>query len=177
LASSIEVLEINAAEAPRMVEQPALPRRSTRYGVGKEIGGAVYLHLEYEQLLGTPLRVAKEQLPRGFRYTIVKYNGKTGAISFIQSPDFDTAPEPMVGDVWTISRQGRAHFRKQPSDPYIYHHKWLFVADSYRGFDVEESKARSWAWLSLGPVDRTRIGKQSYWVSVILPRLQVPERQ
>jgi len=30
----------------------ALPKRSSRYGIGKEIGGAVYLHRDYEHLAG-----------------------------------------------------------------------------------------------------------------------------
>ena len=29
-----------------------LPNRSRRFGIGKEIGGAVYLHRDYERLLG-----------------------------------------------------------------------------------------------------------------------------
>ena len=63
-----------------------------------------------------------------------------------------------------------------PSDPYIYHHKWLFVADDYDGFDVEESKARSGAWLcqtSINPVLAVRATgtPTSYrvWMSRPLP--------
>ena len=32
--------------------QLPLPKRSKRYGVGKEIGGAVYVHRRYEHVLG-----------------------------------------------------------------------------------------------------------------------------
>jgi hypothetical protein len=58
-----------------------------------------------------------------------------------------------------------------PVDPYIYHHKWLFVDDDYRGFDTEQSKARSQQWITLGDVDRARIGRQSYWQEQVVPRL------
>jgi hypothetical protein len=58
-----------------------------------------------------------------------------------------------------------------PNDPYIYHHKWLFVADDYDGFDVEESKARSDAWLALPEVDKSRIGRACYWHTHVVPRL------
>lgn len=33
------------------------------------------------------------------------------------------------------------------ADPYIYHHKWLFVAEDYREFDVAKSQDRSVSWL------------------------------
>ena len=58
-----------------------------------------------------------------------------------------------------------------PSDPYIYHHKWLFVADDYDGFDVEESKSRSDAWLALPQVDKSRIGRACYWHTHVVRRL------
>ena len=58
-----------------------------------------------------------------------------------------------------------------PSDPFIYHHKWLFVKDDYDGFDVEESKTRSRAWMALTDIDRTRIGKKSYWEGTVVQRL------
>ena len=59
----------------------------------------------------------------------------------------------------------------RPADPYIYHHKWLFVDDDYRGFNVEESKVRSQHWIGLGDVDRSRIGRESYWNEQVIPRL------
>ncbi len=151
--------------------QVSLPSRSRRYSVGKEIGGAVYLHQDYEHLLGTPVQEAKKHLPAAFNYTIVKYHLKTDAVSFIQSPDFDSSPEPTVGDIWTISRDRRSELRRQLADPYIYHHKWLFVNDDYMGFNVAESKVRSLVWMSLPDVDRRRIGRKSYWFASVLPRL------
>ena len=58
------------------------------------------------------------------------------------------------------------------ADPYIYHHKWLFVTDDYSGFNVEASKERSRLWLGLDGVDKKRSGRKSYWVNNVLPRIQ-----
>src|SRR4051794_6406996 len=118
-----------------------LPRRSRRFGVGKEIGGAVYLHRAYEYLIGPEVDLAKTYLPSDFDYSVVKYSLATRLLAFVGSPDFDTHPEPTVGDSWSVTVDGEARLRKQAVDPYIYHHKWLFVADDYAAFDVAESKA------------------------------------
>src|SRR5262249_11482684 len=98
-----------------------------RYGVGKEIGGAVYVHRRYQDLLGPAVEAAAARLPPGFAYTVVKVHQGTGAVSFIHSPDFDTAPEPTVGDLCTVAPDGKVRHRRQLADPYLYHHKWLFV--------------------------------------------------
>ena len=145
--------------------------RSKKYGVGKEIGGATYVHRLYEGLLGEAVVNAKAHLPEDFGYTVVKLCEKTGMVSFIASPDFDVAPEPVVGDSIAVRPDGRVSRRKQLADPYIYHHKWLFVADDYEGFDVEESKRRSLAWSSLPNIDRRRIGRRNYWVKHVLAQL------
>lgn len=149
-----------------------LPQRSKRFGVGKEIGGANYLHRQYEEKLGAPLSAAREHLPPDFDYHIVKLNERTGTVSFIQCTDFDTAAEPTVGDIVIVDKQGNVRRRKQPADPEIYHHKWLFVEDDYDGFDVEASKQRSRAWLALDGVDRSRIGRKSYWMKSVITRLR-----
>tara|TARA_R110002049_G_scaffold285698_4_gene467051 strand:+ start:209908 stop:210510 length:603 start_codon:yes stop_codon:yes gene_type:complete len=148
-----------------------LPRRSKKFGVGKEIGGNVYLHRLYEQLLDIDLKKVKENLPPDFKYTVVKLNLKTRAVTFTHSHDFDTAEEPIVGKQLLVRDDGSTSMRKPPEDPYIYHHKWLFVADDYKGFDVDESRKRSLAWMSLPDVDKSRIGRASYWDSEVVPRL------
>ena len=148
-----------------------LPTRSKKFGIGKEIGGAIYLHRDFEHLLPMAAQDAKRSLPDGFGYTVVKFANATLATSFIESPDFDTAHEPTVGSIIFVSPTGSVRSFKQQSDPFIYHHKWLFVDDNYLGFDVEASKQRSRAWLALDNIDFTRIGRLSYWTSNVLPRL------
>jgi hypothetical protein len=159
-----------------------LPKRSTAYGVGKVIGGNIYVHRAYEHLLPhqDKFKLAKELVPEPFdslRYNVVKYNLSTGAYSFIFSPNFDSVDEPIVKHVFLmkpseISYNGFSiDYLKQPNDPWIYHHKWLFVKDDYRGFDVVASKERSERWLSLPDVDKAKIGKKSYWEKYVVPRL------
>ncbi|QEG02379.1 hypothetical protein Mal15_65000 [Stieleria maiorica] len=148
-----------------------LPRRSIKFGVGKEIGGNVYLHRDFESVIGNELESAKRSLPTDFGYTVVKLNLNTHAITFTQSPDFDTVHEPIVGKQLLVREDGSISMRKPPLDPYIYHHKWLFVDDAYQGFDVEESKTRSSEWMALPDVDRSLIGRASYWNREVVPRL------
>ena len=154
------------------VERAAeLPTRSRRYGVGKEIGYATYVHREYEHLLGDTVAWAKRHLPEHFSYTVVKLNGRTDAVSFIDCPGFDCEDEPVITAIIVVSADATVQRRSLPADPYIYHHKWLFVADDYLGFDVAASKERSRQWIGLGGVDRSRIGRLSYWQEVVVPRL------
>lgn len=148
-----------------------LPKRSAKFGVGKEIGGAVYVHRSYLEVLPATVNKCLSFLDAA-EFTVVKYAEKPQTVSFIQSPDFDLASEPVVGDLITVTFDGRATRRKRLSDPYIYHHKWLFVKDDYSGFNVEESRQRSLAWLSLDGIDKKRIGRQSYWEKHVVPRIQ-----
>lgn len=70
-----------------------------------------------------------------------------------------------------VKLDGIVKVRPALSDPFIYHHKWLFVDDNYPGFDVEESKERSAAWMALPDVDKSLIGRASYWNAEVVPRL------
>jgi hypothetical protein len=106
---------------------------------------------------------------------VVKLDTRTGSVSFIACPDFDTAEEPTVGAVMTVRHDGTTRSRSQLADPHIYHHKWLFVDDDYAGFDVEASKVRSAVWLALDNVDKSRIGTKSYWEKRVVPRLDSSE--
>lgn len=150
-----------------------LPTRSRRFGVGKEIGYAVHVHRDYEELLGPTVEWANRHLPEHYEYTVVKLNQRNDSISFIQCPGFDSEHEPVITAIIVVSADGKVQRRTTPTDPYIYHHKWLFVADDYKGFDVEESKSRSKRWVSLGDVDRSRIGRQGYWAQNVVPRLHL----
>lgn len=156
----------------RSVPTVDLPLRCPKYGVGKRMGHALYIHKEYEELLGQELLNAKSNLPPGFVYTVVKCNESNGNLSFVQCPDFDVADEPAIGEYVVVKGDGTVSFRGALLDPYIYHHKWLFVAEDYRGFDVAKSRARSLAWLSLANIDKARIGRRGYWREHVLPRLK-----
>lgn len=127
-------------------------KRSTKYGVGKEIGGDIYFHKLYVELiipsniLEPALRTLRSKYPYPeFTYNCIRYSPKTGAISFQEAPDFDTAREPRVGDYITIFPDGAI---KTGHSEYIFHHKWLFVTNDYMGFDVAEAWEWSREWLN-----------------------------
>ena len=148
-----------------------LPTRCKKYSVGKEIGGAIYVHRMYEGLLPEPFKIAAKNLRADFDYDVVKFVEKESCVSFVICPDFDSADEPIVGDIVRIASNGSQQFFRQQADPFIYHHKWLFVMDDYVGFDVKTSKARSISWLGLHGVDMKRIGRRSFWNAQVVPRL------
>jgi hypothetical protein len=154
-----------------MPARRSLPARSKKFGVGKQIGGAVYVHRSAEAALPQDdLARAKAAAP-GFAYAVVKYVLSDRTVSLIESADWDEADEPTAGRSVVVKADGRVAVVRPPSDPWIYHHKWLFVRDDYGGFDVAAAKARSAAWGALGGVDRSRIGKRSYWEAEVVPRL------
>ena len=70
-------------------------------------------------------------------------------MSFIKSDDFDSAPEPTVGDSVKVGIDGSTKVTKALKDPWIWHHKHQWVGDDYKWFAVEKSKKRSEAWKPL----------------------------
>jgi hypothetical protein len=149
-----------------------LPTRSRRYGVGKEIGGAVYVHRNYASIFGADVMNMASRLPPDFEFAVVKYQVQTGAVTFIECPTFDTLPEPVLERTCRVRPDGISIVRQPLSDPYIYHHKWLFVDDDYIGFDVEDSRRRSQAWMQLPSIDYAHIGRRSFWLANVAPLLQ-----
>lgn len=126
--------------------------RSARYGVGKEIGGCIYVHRDYMydvapyDIIDRALDILYENYP-DFEFNCIKYDSAKQRISFQEVPDFDTAREPKVGDYVIVDV--KEHKCKFGHSDYIYHHKWLWVKDDYDGFDVDESCNWSKTWLSV----------------------------
>ena len=147
-----------------------LPKRNRITGIGKSIGGNIYIYKDYEHTLPVYSIVHLKKIMQleypGFVYNVVKV-AKNGSTTFFLSLDFDTADEPTCGVYVRVTPQGTC---KTGVSMNIWHHKWLFVADSYAGFDVEKSKSRSLYWLQLKNVDKSRIGNQKYWKNLLLSR-------
>ena len=126
-------------------------KRSTKYGVGKEIGGEIYFHKDYAEdilppeILSQALQLLEEEHP-GFEYNCLKYNPKTGVVAFQEAPDFNSAREPVVGDYVSVNTD--TGVVKTGHSNYIWHHKWNWVKNDYSGFDVAESWNWSKQWLS-----------------------------
>ena len=148
--------------------QKGSPIKRSKFGVGKDIGGFVYLHKMYVPMLPKEMRqmvvtaenVIYEKIGRHFEYNTVKVSKDHDTVTLVQSPDFDTSPEPTVGDMATVkTSNGLVKFGHSDK---IWHHKWLWVLDDYPGFDVEESINRSREWLQ-HDVDFSRIGNKDHW--------------
>ena len=138
-------------------------QRSKRYGVGKEIGGKIYVHKNYYSLVISPNQFfeAASLLPYGFVFNCLMIDKKKSTIRFDEAPDFDTAREPHPGDSIEINLITK-EIRKRHSD-FIWHHKWMWVDDDYAGFDVDESYRWSQQWTKIihNPSGSQRIwGKQ-----------------
>jgi hypothetical protein len=143
--------------------------------VGKKMGDDLYFHKKYinEYVEPTFYNKLKSFLPEGFKFNIIKYNEKNRTISFINSPDFDRADEPIVGDAMKVTEEGQVTLTRQKTIPQIYHHKWLFVKDDYQGFDIDKSKERSERWLQVSDkINMSKIGTLSYWQNEVLPLLE-----
>lgn len=163
---------MRSTELFSILEGVKLPRRAPRYGVGKLIGGKVYLHKQYEGVLPPEVLNNAKKFLNGFDYNIVAYNTANGSVTFTQSPDFDASSEPILGDQLLVKPDGTTRTMHTNADPWIYHHKWLMVNDDYPGFDVEESKQRSIEWMSIPDVDYKRIGKKSFWEQNVVPQIK-----
>lgn len=125
-------------------------KRSSKYGVGKEIGGDIYFHRNYAELIVPEniLQPAEQMLYQEypeFNYNCIRYSLKTQVVSFQEVPDFDTAREPKVGDYINVYPDGAI---KAGHSEYIFHHKWLWVPNDYSRFDVPQSWEWSRKWLN-----------------------------
>lgn len=157
--------------------------------VGKEIGGSTYLHINYvknhpripESEYEKSLSILKEKHP-DHKFNIVRYGYAgvdKGSFSFINSPDFDSNPEPIVSDVIRVNADGSTKITKEKKDPQIYHHKHEFVGSDYKGFDIEKSKRRSETYNQIidklkktNPKIRSRMGTKSVWDNEVIPHIK-----
>ena len=96
-------------------------------------------------------------------YEIVKYDYLNKNVSLIDSPDWNVANEPTVGDSYTFKQDGTIVYRKGGKQ--VYHNKWQFVSSNYTGFDIEKSKRRTKEWNSIPGIsdNKLRIGNKEFW--------------
>lgn len=122
-------------------------------------------YLEKEKILS----IIKSKKENGFDFQVIKYNVKDRKLSLIQSPDWDTANEPIVGDSFMIDIiSGEEKLtKKKPNNPQIYHSKELFVAPDYKGFDIAKAKERTKLWNSIPNINKNKIGYKNYWIDIL----------
>ena len=123
--------------------------RYRRTGVGKLVGGRLYLHKAYlpcalgvvfpRETYEEALRamVASRRDDGGFR--CVRLDLGTGEVRFDLAPYFDELREPSPDEFVTVSIAGGKTSVSIGYTRQIWHHKWLWVKDDYRGFDVGAS--------------------------------------
>lgn len=105
----------------------------------------------------------------GIDYEVIKYDKRKQTISFIQSPDWNSSNEPYVSYsvVINIKTCKVKIIKGRKTNPQIYHHKWMFVADDYDGFDVLKSKIRTNILNSVASFNdkdvKSKIGNKEYW--------------
>lgn len=140
----------------------------------KRIGSTYYIHKSnIQELLSIlPDDQYKSEIIRLYEfrkslvtpnYEVIKYDTKQHKLSFIDSYDWLTANEPIVGDSthWNLET-GSSTFRRGGTK--VYHSKELFVSDDYTGFDIQKAKERTKLWSSLvSRDDKKKIGSLKYW--------------
>ena len=147
---------------------------------------ALYVHKDYitqsaipQDLFQRALAVLHEKHPK-FNYTIVKYDGATQNVSFLHSPNWDSADEPLMDEGISVSPTGETKVRKSNT---LYHQKWQMVGDDYEGFDVGKSKKRTELYQDAirklakkkGVHPReylSRIGNPEFWQREVVPYIR-----
>lgn len=156
------------------------------YVVGKHMCNTTYVHKDYVGRSRIPAEAhakAKKALDAAhpnFDYNIVKHDAVTGHVSFLHSPDWDSAHEPHIKDSMLVKADGSTKYMGPKKDPQIYHQKWAFVGSDYKGFDVEQSKRRTQQYQAAiekvkaatgDPRISSKIGQKSYWEKNIVPHI------
>lgn len=140
--------------------------------VGKDIGGCIYIHQsEYEVLsslipkIDDYLAISQQVIPHN--RNVVKWNKKTGNITFVECSLFHSEHEPTTSQRVLISEDRKTvKVIEKEQDPWVFHHKWMMVSDESRVIDVEISKIRS-RWLNSLNISRQNIGRKSAWEAAL----------
>ena len=147
---SLESKKIQEDTTPLKTLRGSIIKRSSRYGVGKEMGSQIYFHKDYVDMVCPHLYslasdIFEENYPT-VQYNCLMYDRKNpNVLRFDEASDFDTAREPSPGNMYSVDTS-TGYITKRFS-PQIWHHKWLWVLDDYKGFNVQESYEWSKKWL------------------------------
>jgi hypothetical protein len=131
--------------------------RDKKYGVGKHIGGEIYVHRNYANRLsqdmyeqGISILENNPQF-RDFQFNLVVFpdkleNSKEPYVKFVNCTTFDSDREPLRGEGYKVNLTDGS-IKRMSGDNTIYHHKWQWVDDDYDGFNVDDSYNWSKEWL------------------------------
>ena len=139
-----------------------------RFGnFGKKIGNNIYIHCSYVgRVQGLARNIEKKRLKylRSVNSYVIRYDAKTYEACLAFCPGFCDESEPEIWFTWNLTT-GKFIKYSNNNRP-IYHHKWMMVADNFKGFDVKESKRRSVTWKKKVGTNKfvsSRIGRKKYW--------------
>jgi hypothetical protein len=140
--------------------------------VGRLLGTRWQAHRNYiksvvpEPVLMVAEQTAREHCPAILRLAnAFQFNTADRSLAFDYSPDFDFTDEPMLAASFTVYQDGMHQFVPVSEDPLIWMHKWLWVADDYKGFNVIESIRRSVSLCHAIPVDeQRRLHRRTAWL-------------
>ena len=97
-------------------------------------------------------------------YHIIKVDTKGEKISLIECFDWDKHYEPIVGDSYCFDISKGTYSMKKGGTK-VYHHRWMFVSENYKGFDLEKSKQRTWMLWDIPEFQecKNKVGSLKYW--------------
>ncbi|CAM0036194.1 hypothetical protein VPHF86_0016 [Vibrio phage F86] len=142
------------------------PVKRSKWGVGKDIGGALYVHVQYvpsefqEKVAEARSLLAREH--PNFNANTVRIDYKKHTVAFYESDEFDIMQEPAAGKMIVVDVVEKK-VAKSRNVSQIWHHKWLWVGDDYQGFDVTGAYERSIQWLAHDDIPFTKIGSRKNW--------------
>ena len=97
-------------------------------------------------------------------YHIIKVDTKNEKISLIECSDWDKHYEPIVGNSYCFDCKTMAYSMRKGGTK-VYHHRWMFVSETYDGFDLEKSKQRTWLLWDIPEFQecKNNVGSLKYW--------------
>ena len=115
---------------------------------------------------------------------VLKYNTKNDNITICEVSGWDTNQimtkelhEPIIITTTKcvpISTGAHSFYwyidkTKRPKKQQVYHNKWQFVSEDYKGFDIEKSKERTKQWNSIPNIKKLKckIGYKDYWYDLL----------
>ena len=100
-------------------------------------------------------------------FDIVKYDRKTSNVSLISCPTWDDVNEPIVGDSYCFNSD--LSYKVIKGGTKVYHNKWQFVSEDYKGFNIEKSKERTRQWNSIPNIKelKCKVGYKDFWYQLL----------
>lgn len=117
----------------------------------KTCGHSFYAHKSNIKELSEKLDINEQGFLMDFIYKvmsedfdIIKFDKGNRRISKIKCLEWDKIFEPQIlsADVYTYDLKHIRHVEYNKNN-FIYHNKWMFVSDNYKGFDVNKSIERT----------------------------------